>query len=169
MELYLLKDYVGLYTPIILFVLTLFLLRNMKVYLRFFIYGFLLNNILNIILKLAIKEPRPTKDQKTIEIGITNGALISFDKFGMPSGHAQTCGYCLLFVAMALHDPYIIALYLILSFNSMFQRYSYNNHTVLQLIVGIIIGAIFGYITYTVANKNIIGNIKMKKDDNFKS
>lgn len=166
MELYLLRDYIGSLAPIILFVLSILLLRNMKTYLRFFVFGFILNNILNIILKLAIKEPRPTKDQKAIEIGVTNGARISFDKFGMPSGHAQNCGYCLAFITMTLNNPYITSLYTIITFNSLFQRYSYNNHTILQLIIGIIIGTTFGYLIYTFANKNIIGNIKMKKDDN---
>jgi hypothetical protein len=46
MKLYLLRDYIGLYAPLILFVLTLFLLRNMKNYLQFFVSGFILNNIL---------------------------------------------------------------------------------------------------------------------------
>jgi membrane-associated phospholipid phosphatase len=166
MELYLLRDYIGSLAPIILFGLSLLLLRNMKIYLQFFVFGFILNNILNIILKLAIKEPRPTKDQKAIEIGVTNGARISFDKFGMPSGHAQNCGYCLAFITMALNNPYITTLYTVITFNSLFQRYLYNNHTILQLIIGIIIGTTFGYIIYMFANKNIIGNIKMKKDDN---
>jgi membrane-associated phospholipid phosphatase len=166
MELYLLRDYIGSLAPIILFVLSLLLLRNMKIHLQFFVFGFILNNILNIILKLAIKEPRPTKDQKAIEIGVTNGARISFDKFGMPSGHAQNCGYCLAFITMTLNNPYITILYTIITFNSLFQRYLYNNHTILQLIIGIIIGTTFGYLIYMFANKNIIGNIKMKKDDN---
>ena len=72
MDLYLLRDYIGLFAPIILFFLSLFLLRNNKKYLYFFFYGFILNNILNIILKVAIKEPRPSTKQKVIEIGITN-------------------------------------------------------------------------------------------------
>ena len=59
MELYLLRDYIGLFAPIILLFLSLFLLRNKKKYLYLFFYGFILNNILNIILKVAIKEPIP--------------------------------------------------------------------------------------------------------------
>ena len=166
MDLYKLRDYIGLYAPIILFVLSLFFLRNMKTYLQFFVSGFILNNILNIILKLAIKEPRPTKDQKAIEIGVVNGARIGFDKFGMPSGHAQNCAYCLTFITMAINDPFITALYLIISVISLFQRYLYNNHTFLQLIIGFIIGGGFGILVYQLGNKYIMGNIKMKKDDN---
>ena len=166
MYVYLLRDYIGLFAPVILFVLSLFLLRNNKKYLYFFFYGFILNNILNVILKVAIKEPRPTTEQKVIEIGIANGARISFDKFGMPSGHAQNCAYCLAFITMVLKDPFITAIYTIITFNTLFQRYLYNNHTILQLVIGCFIGLSFGYITYTIASKNIMGNIKMKKDDN---
>ena len=167
MNIYLFIDYIGLYAPIILFFLSIFLLRNMYKYLSFFIVGFIFNNILNILLKLLIKEPRPTTDQKVIEIGIVNGARIGFDKFGMPSGHAQNCGYCLTFIIMTLNNPFITTLYLLISVISLFQRYLYNNHTILQLIIGLIIGTFFAYFTYIIANKYIMGNIKMKKDDNF--
>ena len=166
MDLYLLRDYVGLYAPIILFILSLFLLRNMTTYLQFFVSGFILNNILNIILKLAIKEPRPSKDQKAIEIGVVNGARIGFDKFGMPSGHAQNCGYCVSFITMTLNNPFITCLYLLISVISLFQRYLYNNHSILQLVIGFIVGGSFGYVTYIFGNKYITGNIKMKMDEN---
>jgi membrane-associated phospholipid phosphatase len=168
MDIYLLRDYIGVFAPAILFILTLFLLRNMKTYLRVFVYGFILNNILNIILKLVIKEPRPSNDKKIIEIAITNGIQhprISFDKFGMPSGHAQNCGYCLAFVTMVMNDPLITAIYAVFSSISLYQRYLYNNHTILQLAIGISIGLAFGYLTYLIGNKYIMGNIKMKKDD----
>jgi membrane-associated phospholipid phosphatase len=165
MDLYLLRDYIGLYTPIILFIFTIFLLRNMTTYLYFFTCGYILNNILNIGLKLFIKEPRPSKDQKAIEIGIVNGARISFDKFGMPSGHAQNCGYCLLFTIMTINDTFINIIYIIITIICLFQRYLYNNHTFLQLIIGFIIGIIFGYITYLSANKHITGDITIKQDD----
>ena len=165
MELYLLRDYLGALAPLILFLLSLFLLRHKTTYLRFFISGFILNNILNIILKLAIKEPRPDKDQKIIEMAVNNGNRISFDKFGMPSGHAQNTAYCLLFITMVLNNPFITGLYLIFTIISLFQRYLYNNHSILQLIIGLIIGSIIGYLMYWICNKYITGNIKMKKDD----
>ena len=167
MKLDLLTNYIGLYAPSILFFLSLFLLRNMTKYLSFFVVGFIFNNILNIVLKLLIKEPRPTTDQKAIEIGVVNGARIGFDKFGMPSGHAQNCGYCLVFIIMTLNNHFITTLYLLLSIISLFQRYLNNNHTILQLIIGLIVGTFFGCLTYNIANKYIMGNIKMKKDDHF--
>ena len=47
------------------------------------------------------------------------------------------------------------------------QRYFYNNHTILQLIVGFMIGLFIGYLTYLFGSKQITGNIKTKKDDYF--
>lgn len=166
MNFYLLKDYIGQFAPIILFILSGILLRNMKIYLQYFIYGFLLNNILNILLKLAIKQPRPSKDEKSIEIAVVNGVRVGFDRFGMPSGHAQNCSYCLAFITFVLKEPFITGFYVILTAISLLQRYLYNNHTFLQLIIGFIIGTIFGYLTYLFGNKTIVGNIEMKKDDN---
>lgn len=161
------RDYIGLLAPIILFILTLFFLRNMKKYLYFFVSGFILNNILNILLKLFIMEPRPSNDQKAIEIGVANGERISFDKFGMPSGHAQNCGFSIIFIIMTLNNAFITSLYLVICIISLFQRYLYNNHTILQLAVGLFVGLCAGYATYKFANHYITGNLKTKMDDNF--
>lgn len=165
MQIQLFIDYIGSYAPIILSLLSIFLLRNMTHYLKFFLYGLMLNTILNIMLKLFIKEPRPSKHQKTLEIAINNGMYIDFDKFGMPSGHAQNCAYNLLFIMKTINDPFITTIYIIITTISLLQRYLFNNHTILQLITGLFVGSGFGYLMYSIGNKFIMGNIKMKKDD----
>jgi membrane-associated phospholipid phosphatase len=120
-----------------------------------------------VLLKLAIKEPRPTKDVKALEIAIYNSVdRIGFDKFGMPSGHAQNCAFNLAYIYMTLNDPLITGIYLILTFISMYQRYSYFNHTALQLAVGFGIGIAVGYGFYIIGHKYITGNIKQRPDDN---
>jgi membrane-associated phospholipid phosphatase len=158
-------DYIGLYAYIILFFFSIILLRNKTNYLKFFIAGFIFNNLLNNILKLLFKEPRPTKDQKAIEIGVNNGIRIGYDKFGMPSGHAQNCAYCLAFIFMTLHNIYISLFYLVITIITIFQRYKYNNHTIFQLFIGFIIGSCVGYSIYLFANKIITGDITIKQDD----
>ena len=137
----------------------------MHYYLKFFISGFILNNILNIILKLAIKEPKPTVEQKTVEIAVANGIRVDFDKFGMPSGYAQNCGYSLFLIIMLIGDLVVTNIYMIITLICMVERY-YNNYSLLQLVTGFVIGLVFGYITYLIANKCITGNIKMRPDDN---
>jgi membrane-associated phospholipid phosphatase len=167
MDLNLLRDTIGFFAPSILFFLSVLLLRHMNNYLMFYVVGIILNTILNIILKLIIKEPRPSKEQKFIEIGVANGFFINFDKFGMPSGHAQHCGFSLAFITLVFNNPIITTLYLIITLSSLMQRYFYNNHTILQLVVGFMIGLFVGYITYLFGSKQITGNIKTKKDDYF--
>lgn len=166
MNHYTIFNYIGLYAPIFLFFLTFILLRNQTTYLHFFVAGFILNNVLNILLKLLFKQPRPSNDIKTLEIVIVNGARISFDKFGMPSGHAQNCGFCLTFIFLTLNNPFYTFLYLFITKTSLFQRYLFQNHSILQIIIGLFVGILFGYFTFLLANKFIIGNITLKKDDN---
>ena len=165
MDIISIRDHLGFFAPIILFLLSVLLLRNKRNYLQIFVYGFILNNIANALLKLFIQEPRPSKDKRLLEILVANGERVSFDKYGMPSGHAQNCGFALVYISLICNSPLITAIYLLLSVISMYQRYLYNNHTITQLLVGFFIGSFFGYIFYLIANKNIIGNTKLKKDD----
>ena len=158
-------DYLGMTAPLVLFIISVFLLQNKIKYLLVYIAGSILNNILNAILKYAIKEPRPSKDSRILTIAIANENRISFDKYGMPSGHAQNCGFNLAFITLVLNNSFITGLYLVISFISLCQRYKYSNHTILQLIIGFILGLGFGYMIYHVGNKWIKGNLTMKFDD----
>ena len=101
-----------------------------------------------------------------MQLGITHAKRIGFDKYGMPSGHAQHCGYILAFVTLVLNNPLITGLYSILSLICLYQRYLYQNHTILQVAVGFIIGLGVGYLFYLIGFKKLIGNIKMRPDDN---
>jgi membrane-associated phospholipid phosphatase len=158
-------NYIGFWAPFILFVISIFLLFNYKTYLLFFVSGFVLNIILNIILKLVFKEPRPSTDKKTLETGIINELHTGYDKYGMPSGHAQICSYCFLYLTMVLNNPFISSLYLIISFVSLLQRFLNKEHSLTQVGVGFFIGSSFGLLIYNLANRFIKGNIKRKKDD----
>jgi membrane-associated phospholipid phosphatase len=83
----------------------------------------------------------------------------------MPSGHAQYCGFLLAFTGLVLNDPFITGIYAILTLICMYQRYLYENHSIKQVVVGVVIGLAFGYLMYFVARKNLIGNIKRRPDD----
>ena len=158
-------DYIGLYAPIILIIISIFVLQNKTKYLQVYVIGVILNSILNVILKYAIKEPRPSKDSRILEMAIANGKRFDYDVYGMPSGHAQNCAYNLAFVTLVLNNSFITGLYLVITAISMYQRYKYFNHTILQLIIGFGIGLLFGYLIYIVGNKWLKGNLTMKLDD----
>jgi|688.fasta_scaffold22055_3 membrane-associated phospholipid phosphatase len=155
---------IGTTAPYTLFITSIFLLRNLKYYLIFYILGFGLNNILNIILKLSIKEPRPKDETKFLEF---IGNHIGYDKYGMPSRHAQNCFFSLVYVTLALNQPFITLLYVGISFICLIQRYEYKNHTLTQLFVGSIVGSLFAYLIYFFSGKYILGKVNYKKDDGF--
>jgi hypothetical protein len=159
--------YIGAYAPIILFASSLILLRHTSTYWKIFISGFIFNNIINLLLKSWIQQPRPINSQKELEIGINNGARIGIDKFGMPSGHAQNCAYCLAFITMTVQQPWITGAYTLITIMSLFQRYLYNFHTEFQIFIGSIIGLSAGYLTYILGNIYVTGDTRIKKDDEY--
>lgn len=162
---YKLLGLLGVYAPSILAVSTIVILWSRATYLQFYIFGFIANLMLNTVLKLLIKEPRPENDARALEIGIANGRRISFDKYGMPSGHAQIATFITAFVALIVNNTYIIVIYFLLTLMTMCQRYIYNNHTIGQILIGAIVGAGMGVLTYILATNVITGEIAEKKDD----
>jgi membrane-associated phospholipid phosphatase len=157
-------DIIGTTAPYSLFIISIFLLRNLKHYLIFYILGFGINNALNISLKLLIREPRPKDDTTFLEFV---GHRLGHDKYGMPSGHAQNCFFSLVYITLVLNQPTITLFYICISFISLVQRYEYKNHTLMQLFIGSIVGSVFAYLIYFFSGKYILGKISYKKDDGF--
>lgn len=157
---------IGYLTPAIMLVTTSLLLRNKATYLKFFFYGYLFNIAVNSVLKWILQMPRPLNDWKILQLGVTHTKRIGFDKYGMPSGHAQHCGFMLAFVTLVFESPIITGIYSILSLICLYQRYLYQNHTIIQILVGFGIGLFMGYLFYHLGFKKLTGNIKRRPDDN---
>ena len=83
----------------------------------------------------------------------------------MPSGHSQNVLFSTVFVFLSLRRKDILYIYLFISLLIISQRVVYNYHTLLQVIVGSIIGALFGYFVYYLARQKIKGSITEKLDD----
>ena len=66
----------------------------------------------------------------------------------MPSGHAQTSFFITTFLYLVTRNSWIAFSFLLLSFIVMCQRVVYNEHTILQVLVGAIIGILFGFFIY---------------------
>jgi membrane-associated phospholipid phosphatase len=158
--------YIGAFSPLYLFFISLLLLRNYKNYMSFYVIGIIINTILNLTLKSIIKQPRPDEDYKMVLIGTVNGHRFGPDIYGMPSGHAQNCAFNLIFITYVFKSPLITCCYLVITIITLCQRYIYNNHTISQLLVGLLFGSIIGVITYYYANKRVKGYINEKEDDN---
>jgi len=159
-------DYIGYLGPFLLLSSTIILLRTKGTLLSIYVVGYVLNLIINIILKEVIKQPRPSEDLSIFNASVAHGKRISFDRYGMPSGHATSVFYSTAFIFLALKSPFISIIYLLISINTGYQRIKYKNHTLMQVICGAIIGGIVAYIAYMFAGKKLAGLLRYKKDDN---
>jgi len=191
---------IGVLGPYILLIIaSLYLwLNNKLTYLEYFGIGTAFNLLLNFILKSLIKQSRPKEDLtigedtdtdtntnfNQYEFGLSaQGKRQGSDRYGMPSGHAQTTAYVLAFMQPLLSRdqpqahlsnqlyayPYVplFALMMAIAFATILQRVIYKHHTLLQVIVGLIIGALVGITTLRMASIKVKGNIEAKEDDNY--
>ena len=162
---------IGIYGPIILNFLSIYLLWDKHNLLFYYIIGIFFNAILNLILKGIFQQPRPSEDYDKFNLALKNGKRfifkngVPFDVFGMPSGHAQSALYSTVFIYLALKKTNILYLYLLFSLLIIIQRVVYNHHTIFQVIVGILVGISFGYFVFSFAEKKIKNQIREKPDD----
>lgn len=161
----------GGYGPIILLILTWYLLWDQKNLLFYYNIGLLANSILNLVLKGFIQEPRPMFDSKKVSLAKTHAKQfffqngIPFDIFGMPSGHAQMSFFTTIFVYLSLKQKNLLYLYLAFSLLICYQRIKYDFHSIEQVIVGAIVGSAFGYLVYQLVREKIKGRIRERTDD----
>lgn len=158
-------DIIGFLAPSILFFISICLLWKKSYFFIYYIIGFGLNILLNILLKGLIQQPRPKEDIQLIQIAKNNGKRISYDVYGMPSGHSQLCFYSLIFIYLVFKSWTWTIFYLVISLTTLFQRVKYKNHTILQVLVGALVGAIFSYFIFHVSKRNIGGKWIKKKEE----
>ena len=117
-----LLDEIGEKGPLILMIISVFLLWSRKNQLIYFIIGSFVNLLINIFLKGIFQQPRPSDniDTKTFNLALKNGNQfifkngIPYDIFGMPYGHVQLCLFYTTFVFLSLNQYNIISIYLLI-------------------------------------------------------
>ena len=142
----------------LLFLLSIVFLYDKKTYLIFYVIGAVLNYILNTILKLVFKHPRPDENMKLFQLEMNRRESVDwreYERFGMPSGHSQETAFSLLYITMVLQNTKITLLYLIIMLFTMFQRIYTKRHFFIQVFVGGTIGLCMGYLCYYLASKYI--------------
>lgn len=162
---------IGQNGPLILFAFSIFLLRIKPNLLFYYILFFILGEIFNTFIKGIIQQPRPSIDKKTFDLMMKNKERyiskngFPYDIFGMPSGHSQLVFYSTIFIYLTLNNVKITIFYVIISIITVFQRVIYTHHTILQVIVGSLLGLLIGYFVFEVVKKKIEGKLSRKKDD----
>jgi membrane-associated phospholipid phosphatase len=145
----------------LLFLLSIVFLYDKKTYLVFYVTGAVLNYILNSVLKLIFKQPRPDENMHLFQQEMNRRETVDwseYQRFGMPSGHSQETAFSLIYIMMALQNTKISMLFLIITLFTMFQRIYTKRHTFLQVFIGLILGFGMGYLFYFLASKYIRRN-----------
>jgi membrane-associated phospholipid phosphatase len=162
----------GSYGPIILILLSMFILWDSHNLFFYYIVGLFVNTILNLLIKAIIQQPRPSEYTENFHLALTHGKRflfndgIPFNIFGMPSGHAQASFFSVVFVFLSTKQYNLLYFYTLFSLLIIIQRVYFNYHTILQVMVGAIVGSVFAYFVYYLAREKIKGHITEKKDDN---
>ncbi len=157
--------------PIVLFFSSVYLLWNKNNLFYYYLFGFFLNSILNLVLKGIFKQPRPLDDPKLFNVALKHSNKFKFingypyDIFGMPSRHAESAFFSTIFIYLALKNIKITLIYFFISLLIIYQRVLFKNHSVLQVLVGALVGILFGSFIYYMARQKIIGKLTAKKDD----
>ena len=159
-------------SPILLpskFVYDFFETKNIKYV--FIIIAYILNNMLNKFLKEDVA--RKIMKDKTYSIigrglrpkdakkcGIISSDKKSKEHYGMPSGHAQSFGFFLIFELLnSKNMNYKIILSILIMYLA-YTRIKFKCHTYQQVIVGLTIGGIVAYVV------NKVYNMAIKKSNN---
>jgi membrane-associated phospholipid phosphatase len=140
---------IGYYGPLILIFINVYFLYDRFFWCCIYIIFVVINTLLNKGLKLIIKEPRP-KDSKKY------GSFEKLEKeesYGMPSGHAQSAMFSVIFYYLIFGIDEILLSMLFITGLTIFQRGYNKNHTVTQLLIGLIIGGLFSWGVYLIAKK----------------
>jgi len=156
----------GRFGPFITFIMSLFILNNKNLTTQAYIAGIIIDTILNPLIKLTFAQRRPDKTNSTTVLSAaidtsknpqdTNfpDSFIesSFDahRYGMPSGHAQTSGFNLMYIWLVTHNYGITAIYALFTIITCIQRVVARRHYVDQVLIGTVLGALIAYFSFVV-------------------
>ena len=165
----------GKYGPGLIFIIAVYLLYTKHILLMTFIIGYVLNILFNFMLKGIFRMPRPNENMKKFDAAIRLNKYMNLNRFGMPSGHAQTMIFTLVFVSFALlstknkvnginTNQNWVALMIVLSIITLAHRVHFNMHSLEQIFVGSIIGALIGYGFFYYSQIRIRGSLNNKDD-----
>ena len=156
--MYIGKNILGDFTPTIFFLMTLSVIYNNISLIFIFFIGFLLNDIINRVLRKTI-----FKKYNEIIVSYKNNIPVTNNS---PSGHFQRMAFSLIFFILCYknnistlknYDTLMIYLFLYLTF-ALFEFYDcikHQYHTLGDMSIGTLLGFLLGYIYFKLVTKYI--------------
>lgn len=155
----------GRYGPFIMFIASLIMMKAKTVTNHAYIAGFVINTLINPIIKLIIRQRRPTRGKSTTVLSATldeskNPNDLKYPpsfleqatdahRYGMPSGHAQTAVFSLVYIWLTYKETLIRSIFFILTIITCTQRIIARKHYLDQVICGAIVGGLIAYFFFT--------------------
>jgi membrane-associated phospholipid phosphatase len=147
-------DLIGFFGPLIILITNIYNLWTQTLYLIGYFVFLLINSAVNKSLKSIFKEPRPYD-----EINIMSGEIhYGADVYGMPSGHAQSVSFSLIYLYLVQKSNLLLILNTIILLLTVIQRWNYRKHTIEQLLIGTMAGIICGISSYYIVKYGIENN-----------
>tara|TARA_B100000035_G_C20994850_1_gene551974 strand:- start:590 stop:1093 length:504 start_codon:yes stop_codon:yes gene_type:complete len=147
-------DWIGYLGPFILMIINIYALWIQPYYLVGYFISLFFSSIINRSLKYIYKEPRPMNEISMEDIDIFNWTGVK-DIYGMPSGHAQSVSYSLMYLYLVQGSGYMALLNITILGLTLFQRWNYRKHTIIQLLVGTIVGLTIGFLAFYIIKMNL--------------
>jgi hypothetical protein len=145
-------ELIGFLGPLLVACIAIYGLWGSNKYLLTYVCFFPVNMIVNKWIKLWVRQPRPTGGKSIL--GEVYGEVYGgADEYGMPSAHAQSVLYSVVYLYLAKSDIAWLLTGLGIASLTVYQRWSYRRHTFAQLFIGAICGGIVAYIADFVANR----------------
>ncbi len=119
-----------------------------------FLVGWVGCYLINLALKRMWLQPRPSTDLAFFKVSLSreknrNNPFWVMNYCGMPSGHAQFAGFALVYVMLSSPSWWVGSFLTGLTVVTCVQRVVSQAHTVLQVMVGLLVGMVWGWICYT--------------------
>jgi len=158
---------IGEYGPLVIFIIVIFTLKNKYMLAITYIIGFVLSEIINFGAKGLIREPRPSENMTKFSAELRLNKYIGFHRYGMPSEHAQSMFFSLVFAYFTnLFSKKTIAFMSVLTAITLAHRVYFNAHTITQIGAGSVLGAMLGYACFYYAKLQLRGSLGKKDEDN---
>ena len=153
-------DTVGFLGPFILFGIGVWQLWGNNGFWCAYLVVFVTNSIINKIVKVIVKQPRPNDGES-----IMNENYTGTEQYGMPSAHAQSVFSSLTFLYLVKESPAWLIGELFIAGLTIYQRWKYRRHTMEQLGVGAVLGMIVAYGGYFMTKQYLQENTLIKNEE----
>ena len=138
-------EFIGFNGPYITSIITVARLLMRYQYLIAYILFYYTNQEINKILKIVIKQERPTNGQS-----FAKEKYEGAQKYGFPSGHAQSIFFSLSFLYLVTNSKILLLVTCSIATLTLYQRWNSRKHTVEQLFAGSVVGSFNGYLSYRI-------------------